>query len=271
MRHGHRSREHDVRPRLGQCGGQGDHVGTVPEHRVTGPGEARRPLASASFTMTVQPASFASASAGAAETSSRFQVACTAEKSGEPSISMERARRRVADCAGPLRLSPTGTPSWASAPAPGASRGCRTPGWPSGSGTAAATARAERALRPLAVERGDGMVLDLGDRRIHLPLRRVRVAPLRRHRHLPGPDAPAGQPRCEELLGAPVRPGGVEPPDPARPRGVADLVAPPLEGADRPVRAECLAVADRQVSGTAQSGETQAQHSHLSGRPSADR
>ena len=71
-----------------------------------------------------------------------------------------------------------------------------------------------------------------------------------------------GQPSGQELLGPAVGAGGVEPPDPAFPCRVADLVAALPEGFDRPVRTDGRAMVDGQVAGTTERGETQSQHGH---------
>src|SRR2546423_2309018 len=75
---------------------------------------ASRPLASASLTMTAQPACLASARARPAEGSSRFQVTCTLPKSGTPATVTSSAARTASRCSGPLVDRPTVTPSAAS-------------------------------------------------------------------------------------------------------------------------------------------------------------
>ena len=74
------------------------------------PPGASRPFATASFTITVAPASAASASAGPAEGSRRFQVAWKEVNSGTPETVTASARRTVAAWAGPEVETPTRMP-----------------------------------------------------------------------------------------------------------------------------------------------------------------
>src|SRR4029450_3674358 len=59
------------------------------------PWGVRRPLATASLMITPQPAALASARAGPAEGSSRFQVAWTQANGAAPAMAISRARRMV--------------------------------------------------------------------------------------------------------------------------------------------------------------------------------
>src|SRR5437899_1963149 len=93
------SGEHDVHPRIGER--RRDAIRSW---------DASRPLASASLTITPQPAACASASAGPVDGSSRFQVACTDWNGLTPSISTCRARRITSACRGPLTERPIASP-----------------------------------------------------------------------------------------------------------------------------------------------------------------
>src|SRR5690606_6689176 len=80
--------------------------------RMASPPATRRPLASASLTITPHPARCASSSAGSADCSRRFQVAWTQRKGLIPSTSTSRARRMMSAWRGPLTDRPTTRPSW---------------------------------------------------------------------------------------------------------------------------------------------------------------
>ena len=141
-----------------------------------------RPLATASLTITPQPAALASARAGPADGSSRFQVACTQANGATPPAVTSRARRMVAAWPGPLDDRPITTPSSRSrASSSSTARSSSTPLSRVAEWTwyRSRWSPSRSRLSPdLAGQGGQGVVLDLVDLGVHAPVADVGVAPL---------------------------------------------------------------------------------------------
>src|SRR5207248_2765305 len=108
-------------------------------------------------------------------------------------------------------------------------------------------------------QRGEREVLDLVHLGVDAPVGGVGVTPLRADGHRPRRQPAALQPRGEEFLRLAVRAGGVEVPDADGVGGVEDRVRLALEGGDVLARAEVVAVAEVDVSRSAERGETEAE------------
>jgi hypothetical protein len=116
-----------------------------------------------------------------------------------------------------------------------------------------------RALRPLAAQRGERMVLDLMGLGLHLPARGVGVAPLRGDRHIRGRDRARGQPAGQEPLGEAVGARGVEVAHASGPGGVQHRVRAGLHGRLVVVVAEIVGVAEGHVPRPAEGGQAEAE------------
>lgn len=112
-------------------------------------------------------------------------------------------------------------------------------------------------LAVLAVEHGLGVLLDLMGVRIEAPLTGVLVAPLRTH-HGTALGRTTGKPRREELLSPPVRTRRIDVPDAGLPRGVEDPGGPVAHRGHLVVAGEVLVVADGDVGGPAEGGQSDA-------------
>ncbi len=93
--HCHRSAEDDVGPVLREGGADGecvarDSAGGCEAVRFRSPSGARRPLAIASFTITIHPFSAATASEPCADRSRMFHVVCTAVNGDDGRVSAVR-------------------------------------------------------------------------------------------------------------------------------------------------------------------------------------
>ena len=210
---------------------------------------ARRPLASASFTITPRPAAWASASAAPLDGSRTFQVDCTTWKRAAPStrhghraanrLGLPRSGRRESDGQAVL------------------TQACKR-AEDSCIGEHAAfdrrrvdlvepQMRAEErtALGGLACERFGGQLLSLLDRSVHPPVAGIGVPPLGtddgdvkgrpagRQRNAPVP-----QPRSQEGFGVAVRSRRVEIAHACRICGIEHLVGAALHRSDRAIVAE---------------------------------